>query len=240
MALQITSLLEIVGKRESLYAFLSRIFLEEVSEEFLQEIFLRIEKTAFLPESMDKARHEFDRGLVLFRNAVDQLKHEKDISETVKLLAREFVYTFIVSGSHPLSPYESVYLGEERLLMQKPYDEVRAIFKEANFKRSEDCQEIEDHIGIELEFMGLLCQKFIRAWQDKQKPEARNALRLQSMFLQDHLTKWVPQFCEDVLRKTRMDFYRAVAYMTRGFITLDNEEMQKLTLSLDRDSGCFS
>jgi len=225
-------LLEIMGRRESIYSFLSRVFLREVSEEFLKDIFLRTEKMSFLAESGDNDRNEFEKGLVRFKNALDQLKHEKDIGEIVKLLGREFVYTFIVKGSHPVHPYESVYLGEERLLMQRPYDDVRAIFKKAGIQRSEYCQEMEDHIGIELEFMGLLCRRFTQAWNDKQKQEARKALHLQRLFLQNHLAKWVPQFCEDVAMKTRMDFYRGIASMTRAFVTLDSEEVINLTQDL--------
>jgi len=224
-------LITITNRRRSLYGFLSRIFLQEVSEEFLQEIFFQPGMPPAIPP--DEAKGDFEKGFALFRKAVDQLRLEKDMGEAVTLLRREFVYTFIVQGSHPVSPYESVYLGEERLLMQKPYDEVRTMFKEAGITPTKDCKELEDHIAMELEFMSILCQKSIQNWKDGEWDEALASNHLQRRFLREHLIKWVPQFCEDVTIKTRMDFYRGIAYMTRGFVILDSEEVEKLAQALE-------
>lgn len=225
--LEVSVLMKIMESRRAIYEFLSQVFLQEISQELLQEIFHH-NNDLFCTESPIKEKDEFEKGLLLFSRAAKQLKQEKGISEMIRVLGREFVYTFIVKDSHPIYPYESVYLGEKKLLMQKPYDEVRAIFEEAGVKRSEKCLEIEDHVGMELEFMSLLCQKFIDAWKDKKKKEALKFLLLQKNFLSDHLIKWVPQFCEDILKKTRMDFYRGIAYITRGFIIKDHNEIEKI------------
>jgi len=47
----------------------------------------------------------------------------------------------------------------------------------------------------------------------------------------------IPQFCEDVVMKTRMDFYRGIVYTTRGFVILDSEEVEKLIQSLEKGLG---
>lgn len=226
-SLEAPGFIKIMDSRRAIYEFLSQVFLQEISKELLQEIF-RWNKEFFCTKSLNKEKDEFEKGLSLFSQAAEQLKQEKGISEIISVLGREFVYTFIVKASQPVYLYESVYLGEEKLLMQKPYDEVRAIFEEAGVKRREECLEIEDHVGMELEFMSLLCQKFIDAWKEKKEKEALKFLCLQKKLLSDHLIKWVPQLCEDILKKTRMDFYRGIAYLTRGYITLDSEELGKL------------
>lgn len=75
-----------------------------------------------------------------------------------------------------------------------------------------------DFIGSELEFMQRLCLQEVAAWQHNDYSAARIIQAMESAFLKEHLIRWVPRCCEFIITHTRLDFYRGMAYLTKGFI----------------------
>ena len=41
--------------------------------------------------------------------------------------------------------------------------------------------------------------------------------------LDDYLTKWVPKLVADVLEGARLEFYKAVAKITQGYVRMDRQ-----------------
>ena len=64
-----------------------------------------------------------------------------------------------------------------------------------------------DYLMFELEFMQYLIQKEEISWQKK--------------FLQEHLTVWIPDFCECLRKNAHLPFYQSIASLTDHFISLD-------------------
>jgi TorA maturation chaperone TorD len=152
--LTITEFLDVLRSRRSSYAFLSRMYGEEVSFALLSE--LANSKNLIAEEDATSEGHgilkEFARRL-----------NESDLKTVETDLAAEYASLFLGAGSRPVFPYESVYTSEERLVMQKARDEVLSVYKQEGLDRSKEYNEPEDHIAIELEFMAYLCQKTIEA-----------------------------------------------------------------------------
>jgi anaerobic sulfite reductase subunit A len=122
-----------------------------------------------------------------------------------------------------------VYTSPERLLMQRARDEVLAMYREEGLDRSDDFKEPEDHIAMEFEFMGYLCQKALESLDTDDAEAAKASLQKQKEFLDKHLLVWVPQFCKDVQKFARTDFYKAIAKITEEHLSYENEAIAELT-----------
>ncbi len=75
-----------------------------------------------------------------------------------------------------------------------------------------------DFIGCELDLMRHLCAQEWAAWEENNRAEACKYQMLEHAFLRDHLARWVPRFSHALQARTRVSFYRAMAFITRGFI----------------------
>jgi len=121
-----------------------------------------------------------------------------------------------------------VFTSAERLLMQRARDEVLAIYREEGLDRSDDFKEPEDHIAIEFEFMGYLCQKALESLDADETEAAKGSLQKQKEFLDKHLLVWVPQFCKDVQKSARTDFYKAIAQITEEHLSYESDAIAEL------------
>lgn len=75
-------------------------------------------------------------------------------------------------------------------------------------------------------FLKHLCDKTASSFKNQDAHEAIKHTELQQKFLDEHLNKWVPAFSEDIIKYTKEDFYRGVALLLRGFISLETERMR--------------
>jgi len=82
-------------------------------------------------------------------------------------------------------------------------------------------QEPEDHVGLELEFMACLCDRYRECVGKGDAREAAATLTAQKDFLDDHLLPWIPLFCEGVARSAWTDFFRGIGDLTEGFVDWD-------------------
>lgn len=193
------------SNRSSTYAFFSRIFKREVTEETIANMvgdeFIGHLKD--LEETMDSS--DMSEGAKTVKEYLINID-TKNIDKIVEELSVDYARLFLLAGG--VHPYESVRLGNEGLLMGKPWEEVKAAYRKAGLTKGEKEKEPEDHIAMELAFMSYLCGK--------------KESKLQNEFLEEHLLKWVPWFCDDVVQKAESDFYRGIAKLTKGFLLLEH------------------
>ena len=69
-----------------------------------------------------------------------------------------------------------------------------------------------------------LAKQEAQAWEEKAGDGARHCLKTQKRFLEEHLVKWVPHFCDEVIKNAEVSFYRELAKLTRSFIEFEGEE----------------
>ena len=190
--------------RGRIYFFLSRVFLKEVSPDFLKSL----KDDNFIASLKEMG---VDLNGCLFNDKEDVV---------IERLAEEYSQLFIVPGG--LSLCESVW--EKGLLLQEPASKVRAFYKRCGFELPEDFNGFPDHMGVELSFMGHLADSEAKSWKDGKDKIAKVYGELQVEFLKKHLNKWALKCCEEVKRCTFSDFYRDIAQLTQDFLQSEVEE----------------
>ncbi|HVP23807.1 MAG TPA: molecular chaperone TorD family protein [Conexivisphaerales archaeon] len=207
--------LAVNGNRRSVYAFLSRMYEREISMELLKELvdekspIFQIVGAEGLNEDMEKGFDLLARYLHQSGKDLEKIKLELDV---------EYTGLFLGLRGKPIHPSESIYLSGGPYTHQEPTVEVAKLYWKAGVDKVKEFTEPEDHIAIELQFMEYLCRKTIEAIERKDADKAKEYLKMQQSFLEAHLGKWVPQFAEDVIASAEADFYKGVAYVTRGFV----------------------
>lgn len=145
-----------------------------------------------------------------------------DVSET-DLLERAGLF---VLGACP--PYESAWVDERgrdrglvSVAVERAYAAAGLGFADAN--------ELPDHAAIELGFMQLLCDDEERS-RDRGDGEALcEYLRRQAEFLERHLGRWFPPFCQGLGRATAPgSLHGALARAGHAFVVHDRELVRVL------------
>jgi TorA maturation chaperone TorD len=50
---------------------------------------------------------------------------------------------------------------------------------------------------------------------------------MEKMFIEEHLIKWVPVFCDRIISEAELSFYREVAKVTKNFMEFEKKEIVK-------------
>lgn len=203
----------VMSERQGMYRFLARIFHSEVDCELLSEI-------SQMDLSTRSGVQEIDKGFQMLDAFM------RKVNETTLIdLAAEYARLFLGAGSKQIGcafPFESVYTSPRGLLMQEARDQVVDIYRQSGIQRSSEFHDLEDHIALELEFIAFLSEKTGQAVEEQVENSLETLLQKQQEFLDKHLCNWVPRFCSDVIHCASLDFYKAIASITTGYITLDH------------------
>ena len=209
---QKTNMTEQASQRSTTYGFLARVFRKELTPELLRQIrdpqFMGV--LSGLGVSLGD---EFFSG------------PEEDLLED---LAVEYTYLFLGPGKH-ISPHESVHHersdGDWGRHWGKATVDVKAFVETLGLKYKEDDTSIPDHISVEFEMMQKITEKEGKEWAQGSHDEALSLLKIEKMFLEDHLTRWIPYFCNKVIERAEYSFYREMAILTRSFIEFEKENI---------------
>jgi TorA maturation chaperone TorD len=97
------------------------------------------------------------------------------------------------------------------------------MYKSMGLEKVGKFTEPEDHIALELQFMAQLSGKTCEALKSKDRAAAEKYLEVQRDFLNEHLARWVPKLIADIKKGARMEFYKAIAKITEGYVKTDVE-----------------
>lgn len=214
----------ILKNRQKFYGFLSRIYREEVDQKFLD----KIKETKFSSECSEK---ELEDGYRMLTSYLESCS-ENSLTDLAADYAKVFLAAGIINGDAAF-PYESIYACSGRIIMQETCEQVAALYKRNGLSKAEALNIPEDHISLELEFMGGLCQSAQQDILDKEFQAIKINLQNQMDFLNRHLLNWIPDFCTDVERFAETGFYKAVAKLTRGFVRIDSDCLATLLKQLN-------
>jgi len=213
-----------ISNRADTYSFLSRIYRVEADKALLDQI-------SGMGLSVGEGETEIGEGYALLERFV-----AATTESTLTDLAVDYARIFLgVSRGSAAFPYESVYTSESRMFMQESRDEVLTVFRAEGLDRAEDFNEPEDHIALEFEFMAFLSQKTIDALQEGEDEDVVRYLEKQNAFLEEHILTWVPDFCRDVDRFAKTDFYKAAAKITQGFLDIEKAVIGELIREIPQD-----
>ena len=204
----------VARQRSNVYGLLATAYRQEVTSEFLQQLrdpeFLRILS---------------DLGIQLTSDFL-----QKPEEELLDDLAVEFAGLFLGPGGH-ISPHESVHHQKDGVESGMLWGESTAVVKKfiesAGLGYDPEYTGLPDHISVELEFMEALARHEEQAWSEDDEEEAFRCLAMERRFLDEHLSRWVPVFCDKVTAAAELSFYRELAGLTKRFIEFDWQELQE-------------
>jgi TorA maturation chaperone TorD len=199
--------------RSTIYGFLAAIYRQEISSDLLQQI-----KDPQFLGVLTKLGIELNNGF--FK------KPEKDL---LAALAVEYAHLFLGPGKH-ISPHESVHHKKENAqwgqLWGESTAEVKKIIESSGLEYKTEYTGLPDHISVELEFMQHVVMREEQAWQDNDKETALLCQENEKKFVDEHLFRWIPDFCEKVVAEADLPFYREMARLTKTFIEFEKQELK--------------
>ena len=175
--------------RAYLYAYTSRAFEREPNEAFLDAIASDEAATfcALLGEDGEGRRLQEEIAASVVDASLDSVQ-------------QGYMHALVGPDKLAASPWESVYLGHDHLVFQKPTLEVRESFRSEGYIGKSYPHEPDDHVGTELAFMATLAQKALDCYARGDTVECERLLNVQRSFLEKHLLKWIGAYAQDFQR----------------------------------------
>ncbi len=138
---------------------------------------------------------------------VDDLRSALSASIAEDLLA-EYERLLNGPGRAPCPPYESLWRDDgpkrdQGRLMGSAAAEVVRLYRELGLQVRGDAHELPDHLAIEWEALAFALEH-----------EATDAA---ATLAGEHLSLWIPQFCDAVAAETGQPFYAALAPLTAAW-----------------------
>lgn len=199
------------GERAETYRFFAGLCIKPPSEGLVS----MIRDKSILTEMKAEKSSKGHAGMLDF---VNQASGMQDLQNEL-----EAEHTALFTLPSGVIPHEGVFLDKEMRLGGKVTVSVRQFYERAGAGILDECIEMPDHLGIELEFMAFMCRMEAELRMKKDFSALQRCLELQAGFLEEHLLKWAFQCCEKIIEKTSFGFYRAVAYLIMDFLK-DEEE----------------
>jgi TorA maturation chaperone TorD len=201
------------NQRSNIYGLLAMIYREEAAAPLIKQI-----KSSQFQEALSKLDVRLKDD---FLNA----REEKLIED----LAIEYSRLFLGPGKH-ISPHESVHLKEEDgggLLWGEAAAKVKNFIESIGFEYDSNYNGMPDHIGVELEFMQEVSRQEGLAWEENNEDRALYCRKIEKEFIEEHLTPWVPLFCEKLIKDAELSFYGEIAKLTKDFIESEKKEVKR-------------
>jgi TorA maturation chaperone TorD len=205
--------------RGDLYNLLSSAYLHLPARETLELGWKpAFDLLRFPQQESREALHFIDKGLTLVRpySSGGDMLEEKTLTN----LSRDWTRLFRgVEKKGTLPPYESLYRTGK--LQEKPSREIHRLFSQMGIRIPDEWHQPPDYIGVELDFMRLLCSRELEAYEKQDTNSLSETLHAEHSFVENHLGGWVPQFCEKMFSEAGEDYFRGLAHLTVGLIEYD-------------------
>ncbi len=151
----------------------------------------------------------------LLKSGIDDIK-----DDNLDELAADYADIYL-NNTLSASPFESVWLDEESLVMQAPMFEVRECYKKFSLEVDDWRVRSDDHFIHQLQFVAhLINSKDYKNLQDL------------SVFMDEHLFRWFDDFAAKVAKRCATKFYAGLAMLTFNYI---NELRDVLAIILEQE-----
>lgn len=222
--------IQVLKGRAFLYDFLGRMLLGPPSADLLRECRDIGDRLGEMCRRLGQA--EAATGYEHVVGALAALP--ADEADALLELNRQYTATFSVGGQ-AVSLYESTYRTVEGFVKQEPWEDVCAFYEESGLGLAPVTEEMEDHAGIELAFMGQLVYSAVEALV---APDGGSndpvgvaltfdeAMAAQRRFMEEHLALWLPEAMGQVVTRAvdrRAPFFGGLAGVVIGFLRVERE-----------------
>ena len=191
--------------RINMYAFISRLLIEEVDENILEKIKNNPDLLELFPNT--KEWESF------------KTKSTKELID--EDLNVDYTTVFILNAY----PYESVFMNDEGHINPTPTNPTLQFYLEHGYEIDLNKTQVlsSDHIAVELEFMITLIQEQLKAYSMNDQEGEKKALNLQKEFMENHILQWAPIYLMAARDMSETPFYYDVCQMALDFIMTDYE-----------------
>ncbi|MCK5512412.1 MAG: molecular chaperone TorD family protein [Thermodesulfovibrionia bacterium] len=200
-------------ERSNTYGLLSTIYRAEPTIYFLNQI-----KDPHFLGVLSDLGIQFDKKFL-----------KRPAKKLVEDLAVEYTRLFLGPGKH-ISPHESVHHerdnGDWGMLWGKSTVEVKKFIESTGLEYKTDFTGMPDHISVELEFMHRVIKEEAEAREKNNIDKVNYCIQIENKFMDEHLSKWIPVFCDKVISHTGLCFYKEMAKVTKHFIEFEKEELK--------------
>lgn len=149
---------------------------------------------------------------------VSLLTESLALGETEAFIRADHTQLFVGPGPITAPPYESVHRSQERLTFERETFMVREAYSEFGLAAPRLNKEPDDHIGLELSFVGTLCVRGLDALDSNDDGGLAHLLDGVWNFLDQHLFQWGPTCFEQIGTSARSRFYEGVAELGHGLL----------------------
>ena len=216
------TMFETATLRSSTYGFLALIYRSELTETLLRKI---------------RGQSFLSTLSVLGANLEDDF-FKKLEDGVIEDLAVEYTRLFMGPGKH-VSPHESVHHerndGDWGRLWGADTVSVKKFIETAGLEYKSGYEGLPDHISVELEFMQEAAKREAQAWSEDNNNDAVYCLKMEKKFIDEHLSKWVPGFCDRIISEANLSFYREMARITRNYIEYDRAELDSYVSEAEKE-----
>lgn len=129
-------------------------------------------------------------------------------------------------------PCESVFTGEEGLLMQAETRAVYRIYKSEGIKKEDDLGVPDDHLSFELQFLAKMCTRAAEALAMGDVAEAIRNMKVQLAFLDEHILVWYPKMKAVAMHLLLTPFYFGVLKATDGYLASLRADLEEMVVVL--------
>ena len=154
-------------------------------------------------------------------------------------LQGDYIDTFRVGRPKTPCPLnESAYLGKEGQMSGWVVSQVERSYVAGGFSLTDAAKgDLPDHLALELEYMSILCAKETDARDQDNENAASDSLRLQRMFLHQHLLRWI-KLVTDKLQLVTVEesLYHQLAGVAHAFVVGDGDFVEALARSEEHTS----
>ncbi len=191
-------------QREFFYALYSRLFMKEVDTDFLKTLDHKDIKE-FFPNLYD-----WDLFTTLPQEELIEAHLNVDFAD-ISLIN--------------LIPYETFYTREDGMIESGGDNPVFQFYEAFDFVVEKDVARVvsPDHIGVELEFMYMLCTAEVKARKNSDEVAAQELQSMQKSFMEKHLMQWAPLYFINVKNEAQTPLYHDGAMTGLEFLLNDYE-----------------
>ena len=221
-----TELLDFFNESADTYRFLSQVFFKELNDEAIEEL-----ASADYPS--DTGNAHLDQGYRMVRRYFAFSATDRRTQ-----LACEYARVFLAAGvftrdRQTAVPYESVFTGEERIMMGVARDDVVARFLEDGFQVNPDLHEPEDHLAFELEYLVNMNERAGALARAKDKAQLRRNVVRQLEFIETHLLNWIPELRDVAQEYAKLSFYTGMLLVAQGALEQGRDLLRDILAQLD-------
>jgi len=205
-----------------LFGVLGKALQGNPDRQWLQSL---IEQDIFSESPLDGTCPELESGLIHLQSWSRENRDGLSDEQFMQLQA-DYTRLFVGPGNISTPCWESVYFNEDRMVFQVQTIQVRQWYRRFGLEPEKLHNEPDDHIGLELSFIAYLAQLGLQALDENDEIKLEQVLQAQHQFILEHPLKWVADWSGLVNKYAKTDFYRGLALLTHGALSVIAAQLQ--------------